>query len=78
MTPERGQRIYEVFEAALLNEALERRLQRLAEPELRQIVLRKLEGFTNQELAALFDCTQRTIERKLQRIRAKWETSIEE
>ena len=65
-------------EAALLYEALERRLQRLAEPELRQIALRKLEGFTNQELAALFDCTQRTIERKLERIRAKWETSIEE
>jgi DNA-directed RNA polymerase specialized sigma24 family protein len=65
-------------EAALLNEALERRLQRLAEPELRQIALRKLEGYTNQELAALFDCTQRTIERKLERIRARWETSIEE
>lgn len=62
-------------EAALLNEALERRLQRLADPELRLIALRKLEGYTNQELAALYNVTGRTIERKLERIRAKWEAS---
>jgi DNA-directed RNA polymerase specialized sigma24 family protein len=61
--------------AALLNEALERRLQRLADPELRQIALGKLEGYTNQELATRFDCTQRTIERKLERIRTKWESA---
>jgi RNA polymerase sigma factor (sigma-70 family) len=65
-------------EAALLNETLELRLQRLADPELRQLALRKLEGYTNQELAALFDCTERTIERKLERIRARWEASNEE
>jgi RNA polymerase sigma factor (sigma-70 family) len=65
-------------EAALLNEALERRLRTLADTELREIALRKLEGYTNQELAALFDCTQRTIERKLERIRTRWETSVDD
>jgi DNA-directed RNA polymerase specialized sigma24 family protein len=65
-------------EAALLNEALERRLRRLADPELRQLALGKLEGYTNAELAALYGCTERTIERKLERIRAKWEAAPED
>ena len=70
-------------EAALLNEALERRLQRLDDPScttaptLRQIALGKLEGYTNQDLAAQYGFTVRTIERKLERIRAKWETSTD-
>jgi DNA-directed RNA polymerase specialized sigma24 family protein len=64
--------------AALFNEALERRIRRLADPELCQIALQKLEGYTNPELAALHDCTQRTIERKLERIRAKWESAPED
>jgi RNA polymerase sigma factor (sigma-70 family) len=59
-------------EAAVLNEALERRLQALPEPELREIALRKLEGYTNREIAALRTCTERTVERKLERIRSKW------
>src|SRR5271165_3430013 len=35
-------------EAALLNEALERRFQALREPELRLIAQKKLEGYTSQ------------------------------
>jgi RNA polymerase sigma factor (sigma-70 family) len=59
--------------AAELSEALERRLRALGDPVLRQIALRKLEGYTNKEIAReLDDCTERTIERKLGRIRAKW------
>jgi len=39
----------------------------------RQIALLKLEGYTNKEIAReLDDCTERTIERKLRRIRARW------
>jgi hypothetical protein len=35
--------------------------------------VRKLEGYTNKEIAQeLDDCTERTIERKLGRIRARW------
>ena len=59
-------------EAALLNEALEQRFQALREPELRQIAQKKLEGFTSQEIAYDLQCTVRTVERKLERIRAYW------
>jgi RNA polymerase sigma factor (sigma-70 family) len=62
-------------EAALLNEALERRFQMLKDPDLRQIALWKLEGYTNAEIATQLDCTLRTVERKLERIRAYWETA---
>jgi DNA-directed RNA polymerase specialized sigma24 family protein len=65
-------------EAALLNEALERRFQMLNDPDLRQIALWKLEGHTNAEIAAQLDCTLRTVERKLERIRAYWETPRDE
>jgi RNA polymerase sigma factor (sigma-70 family) len=59
-------------EAALLNEALERRLEALADPELRQIALRRLEGYTNREIADQLDCTERSVERRTERIRSKW------
>ena len=59
-------------EAAVLNEALEQRLQALPDPELRQIALGKLEGWTNREIADRRGCTERTVERKLERIRARW------
>ena len=49
-------------EAALLNEALEQRFQALREPELRLIAQKKLEGFTNQEIADELKCTLRTVE----------------
>jgi RNA polymerase sigma factor (sigma-70 family) len=59
-------------EAAVLNEALERRLEALADPDLRQIALWRLEGYTNREIADRFDCTERSVERRLERIRSKW------
>jgi DNA-directed RNA polymerase specialized sigma24 family protein len=65
-------------EAALLNEALERRFQMLNDPDLHQIALWKLEGHTNAEIAAQLDCTVRTVERKLKRIRAYRETARDE
>ena len=64
-------------EAAVLNEALERRLEALADPELRQIALWRLEGYTNREIADRLDCTERSVERRLERIRNKW-TSYDE
>ena len=51
-------------EAAVLNEALERRLEALADPELRQIALWRLEGYTNREIADRLDCTERSVERR--------------
>jgi DNA-directed RNA polymerase specialized sigma24 family protein len=60
------------LEAAVLNEALERRLQALADPELREIALWRLEGYANGEIAGRLDCTERSVERKLARIRSLW------
>jgi DNA-directed RNA polymerase specialized sigma24 family protein len=59
-------------EAALLNEALERRLEVLDNPELRQIALWRLEGYTNQDIALRLDRTERSVERRMERIRSKW------
>jgi RNA polymerase sigma factor (sigma-70 family) len=59
-------------EAALLNEALERRLEALADAGLCQIALWRLEGYTNREIADRLDCTERSVERRLERIRSKW------
>ena len=64
-------------EAMVLNEALERRLEALENPELRQISLWRLEGYTNREIAERFGCTERAIERKLGRIRSLW-TSLDD
>lgn len=41
-------------------------------PPLRELAMRKMEGYTNAELAEQFDCSERTIERGLQLIRRKW------
>jgi RNA polymerase sigma factor (sigma-70 family) len=60
-------------DAASFNEEVERRLLALGDPVLRRIALLKLEGYTNKEIAReLDDCTERTIERKLARIRTRW------
>jgi RNA polymerase sigma factor (sigma-70 family) len=59
-------------EAAALNEALERRLESLDSLELREIALWRLEGYTNREIADRLDCTERSVERRMERIRSKW------
>jgi RNA polymerase sigma factor (sigma-70 family) len=66
------------MEAALLNEALERRLESLADDDLRQIALWRLEGYSNREIAVQLNCTERSVERKLERIRSKWSTCDDE
>jgi RNA polymerase sigma factor (sigma-70 family) len=58
--------------AAQVAEELERLLARLPDDELRQIVLRKLEGWTNQEIAAGCDIALPTVERRLRIIRKHW------
>jgi DNA-directed RNA polymerase specialized sigma24 family protein len=60
-------------EAALLNEALEQPFLALGEPELWVIARKKLEGYTNQEIAGELKCTVSTVERKLERIRTYWD-----
>jgi RNA polymerase sigma factor (sigma-70 family) len=59
-------------EAAEVADECRRLLHSLNEPELRQIALWKVEGYTNEEIAARLDCVPRTIERKVSRIRLLW------
>lgn len=56
-------------EAAILNEGLERRLDALGDPDLRQIALWRLEGYTNREIADKLGCVERTVQRRLDLIR---------
>jgi RNA polymerase sigma factor (sigma-70 family) len=59
-------------EAAEMADECRRLLDMLPEPQLRQIALLKVEGYTNEEIARQLDCVPRTIERKVSRIRLLW------
>src|SRR5271167_2152600 len=65
-------------EAAELADDCRRLLDSLHEPELRQIALWKVEGYTHEEIAARLDCVPRTVERKVSRIRLLWKHELEE
>ncbi len=58
--------------AAQVTEEAERRLQSLGDETLRSIAIWKMEGYTNEEIAGMLNCTPRTVERKLQAIRSNW------
>ena len=60
-------------EAVALAEEFQYRLEMLSDPPLRQIALRKLEGFSNREIAAELGCAERSVERKLALIRKIWQ-----
>jgi DNA-directed RNA polymerase specialized sigma24 family protein len=49
-----------------------RLLDRLDDPQLRQLALWKMEGYTNGEAAAKLGCVESTVERKLRLIRGIW------
>jgi RNA polymerase sigma factor (sigma-70 family) len=65
-------------EAAEVADECRRLLESLQEPELRQIALWKVEGYTNGEIAARLDCVPRTVERKISRIRLLWKHELKE
>ena len=65
-------------EAAEVADECRRLLDLLGEPELRQIALWKVEGYTNEEIAARLDCVPRTVERKVRRIRLLWKQELQE
>jgi RNA polymerase sigma factor (sigma-70 family) len=65
-------------EAAVTADECRRLLDLLGEPELRQIALWKVEGYTNEEIAARLDCVPRTVERKVRRIRLLWRHELED
>jgi len=49
-----------------------RRLESLGDATLRRIALLKMEGFSNDEIAAQLDCGLRSVVRKLDVIRKRW------
>jgi RNA polymerase sigma factor (sigma-70 family) len=57
--------------AAEIAEQVERLLGKL-DGDLRTVAVMKLEGFTNAEIAVRFGIVERSIERKLARIRIEW------
>ena len=58
--------------AAQFVEEFQRLMEQLEDPSLRRVAALKLEGYTNDEIAARLGCVTSTVERKLARIRAKW------
>lgn len=65
-TPEFALRVAEEIDSLVLA---------LGDVMLRRIVAFKLEGYTNEEIATKLDVSNRTIVRKLQRIRQEWEAA---
>lgn len=61
----------------LVAESLEHLLAILGDDELRSIVLYKLEGCSNEEIASRIDRSLPTIERRLRLIREKWRQELE-
>jgi DNA-directed RNA polymerase specialized sigma24 family protein len=59
--------------AAEVAEQCDRLLRLLPDDEMRAVAVWKMEGYTNEEIAARLDCVPRTVERKLRVIRSAWE-----
>src|SRR5262249_2424846 len=58
--------------AAQLAEEYQRLMGHLGDSTLRSVATWKLEGYTNDEIAARLGCVLSTVERKLARIRSEW------
>lgn len=57
-----------------MSEQVRALLEKLGDAELSKIALWKVEGFTNEEIAARLNCVVRTVERKLHQIRLTWQS----
>jgi DNA-directed RNA polymerase specialized sigma24 family protein len=60
------------FTAAVVDE-IRRLFGDLQDESLRVVALLRMEGYSNEEIASALDCSLRSIERKVQSIRATWE-----
>jgi DNA-directed RNA polymerase specialized sigma24 family protein len=58
--------------AAMVAEEYARRIDELEDETLRQVASMRLEGYSNDEIAARLGCVTRTVERKLDLIRKVW------
>ncbi len=64
--------------AAEVAEQCERLLGQLGDEQLRTIAIMKMEGYTVDEIAAELNCPRRSVERRLQAIRAAWSGTMAE
>lgn len=64
--------------AAQVAEECEKLLEKLTDPNLRQTAVRKMEGFTNKEIANAMDCSLVTVERRLRSIRQAWRENADD
>lgn len=53
-------------------ESIQELMERLPDPNLRRIAWLKFEGYSNQEISQVMNCVERTISRKIERIRCLW------
>ncbi|MGN6132944.1 MAG: ECF-type sigma factor [Aureliella sp.] len=58
--------------AAQVAEEYRRLLDLLGDDSLRQVAVWKMEGYANDEIATMLDCSRRTVVRKLEAIRILW------
>jgi DNA-directed RNA polymerase specialized sigma24 family protein len=63
--------------AAMVAEECQRLLDALEDDSLRQVALSRMEGYTNDEIAAQLGCARRTIARRLELIRKTWSSVVE-
>jgi len=62
--------------AVSVTEEYGRLLDALGDPQLRDIAVLKMEGYTDEEVAARLGCVGRTVRRRLQVIRKRWQKEI--
>jgi DNA-directed RNA polymerase specialized sigma24 family protein len=63
--------------AAMMAEECQRLLGALDDDSLRQVALSRMEGYTNDEIAAQLGCARRTVARRLELIRKTWMSVVE-
>src|SRR5262249_8479318 len=63
-------------EAAEEADQLRHLLGLLPDEQMQAIAVRKLEGYTNEEIAALVDCSLSTVERRWFIIRKRWKKEL--
>jgi DNA-directed RNA polymerase specialized sigma24 family protein len=61
----------------MMAEECQRLLDVLEDDSLRQVALSRMEGYTNDEIAAQLGCARRTIARRLDLIRKTWMSVVE-
>jgi DNA-directed RNA polymerase specialized sigma24 family protein len=55
-----------------MSEECQRLLDLVQDEDLRRVALWKMEGYTNEEIAARLGCVTRSVERKLGVVRRLW------